>query len=253
MRNDVVDLVDLEGRVAIVTGASRGLGAATARLLAAANARVALVSRSHNLMNEVAADMPPDRALVLPTDMRDDRQIATTLSAISDRWGSADILVNNAGIVSPASYRNLSVEDWQDVIDVNLTAPFKLIKAVVPHMEEKGWGRVVNISSISAHTGGVSGGAHYSASKGGLESLTKTIARDVAASGVTVNNIAPGQIDTNPKFLSDEQRVTFNRIIPLGRLGAADDIARAVLFLVSSMADYITGATIDVNGGLLKR
>ena len=253
MTDSLNAMLDLEGRVALVTGASRGLGAATARLLAAANARVALVSRSREAMEAVAAEIPEGRALVFPTDMKDDDGIARTVESIVETWGSIDILVNNAGIVTPGNYKDINLDDWQEMIEVNLTAPFKLIKAVVPGMEERGWGRVINITSISAQTGGVKAGVHYSATKGGLAAMTKTLARDVAPSGVTANNIAPGQIDTNPDFLTDEQRAMMNELIPLGRLGDADDIARTVLYLVSSMGGYVTGATIDVNGGLLKR
>ena len=253
MADSLANLVDLTGRVALVTGASRGLGAATVKLLAASNCRVALMARSREDLERVAADIPAEQVRIFVSDMKDDEAIAAAIETIQTEWGGVDILLNNAGIVKAGFFADITVEEWQEMIDVNLTAPFKLVKAVAPHMQEQGWGRIVNITSITAQTGGVKAGVHYAASKGGLGAVTKTLARDLAPFGVTVNNIAPGQIDTNPDFLTDEQRVQMNEMIPLGRLGVADDIAKTVLFLVSSMGDYITGATIDVNGGLLKR
>jgi NAD(P)-dependent dehydrogenase (short-subunit alcohol dehydrogenase family) len=250
---DVGDLLTQAGRVAVVTGASRGIGAATAALLAQAGARVALIARSKEGLAAVAATLPRARSLAIPADLADTDAVTAAVDRIAATWGTVDILVNNAGIIAAAAYRDISVEEWQSMLEVNLTGAFRMVKAVAPLMEAAGWGRIVNITSVTAQTGGVSGGAHYSASKGGLESFTKTLARDLAPAGITVNAIAPGQIDTSPGLLTPEQRERVTAMIPLGRLGAPDDIARAVLFLVSGLADYITGTTLDVNGGILKR
>lgn len=250
---DLADALDLNGRVALVTGASRGIGAETARRLAEAGARVALVSRSRAAMEDVAGTMPDGQSLVVPTDMADGDAIERCVDAIRAQWGSVDILVNNAGEIAQGTYRDIDMAAWQRMLDVNLTGAYHLTRAVAPDMEAAGWGRVVMITSLSAQTGGVSGGAHYAASKGGMAALTKTLARDLAPSQVTVNAIAPGQIDTSPGLLTDEQRTSVLRMIPLGRLGSPADIANAVLFLVSELGSYVTGATIDVNGGILKR
>lgn len=246
-------LLDLDGRVALVTGASRGIGAATALRLAEAGARVALVARSRADLEQVAATLPEQQAMVLPTDVSDQQEIDRTVAAIRTRWGAVDILVNNAGEIAQGRYTDVDVDAWQRMLDINLTGAYRLVRAVGPDMEAAGWGRIVMITSVTAQTGGVSGGAHYAASKGGLAALTKTLARDLASSQVTVNAIAPGQIDTAPELLTEEQRTAVMGMIPLGRLGDPLDIANAVLFLASELASYVTGATIDVNGGILKR
>ncbi|MEX2562345.1 MAG: SDR family oxidoreductase, partial [Nitriliruptoraceae bacterium] len=242
--SDVGELLDLTGRVALVTGASRGIGAASATLLARAGASVGLVARSGDALADVASTIPDGRSVVVEADLARPDDIKRAVDEVNDAWGKIDILVNNAGAMAAAPYRDIAAEDWDHIINVNLTAIFALVRLVVPGMEERGWGRVVNITSITAQTGGVSGGVHYSASKGGLAAMTRTLARDVASAGVTVNAIAPGQIDTRPDLLTDEEKDRRRGLVPLGRLGYSEDIANAVLFLASSMADYITGATI---------
>jgi 3-oxoacyl-[acyl-carrier protein] reductase len=169
------------------------------------------------------------------------------------RWERIDILVNNAGLVSPGAFDRIVPADWERVLSVNLTGSYLCCRAVAPIMQRQRSGRIINISSISAQTGGVSGGAHYAAAKGGLLAMTKTLARDLAPYGITVNAIAPGQIDTRPEFLTAQQREKLEGMIPLGRLGQPEEIAYPILFLASPMAAYITGATLDVNGGILKR
>lgn len=251
--SDLSHLLDLDGRIALVTGASRGIGAATALRLAEAGARIALMSRSEADLEQVAATLPDGQALVVPTDVSDEANIQRSVEQIRARWGSVDILVNNAGEMAQGTYTDVDIPAWQRMLDINLTGAYRLVRAVGPEMERAGWGRIVMVTSITAQTGGVSGGAHYSASKGGLAALTKTLARDLASAQVTVNAIAPGQIDTAPELLTDAQREAVTAMIPLGRLGSAIDIANAVLFLCSGLGSYITGATIDVNGGILKR
>lgn len=246
-------LLDLEGRVALVTGASRGIGAATALRLARAGARVVLAARSRSDLDDVAATLPEGHALALPTDVRSATEIDAMLARVREHWGAVDILVNNAGEIAAGDYRDVDAQAWTRMLDINLGGAFRLVQAVAPGMQAAGWGRIVMVTSVTAQTGGVSGAAHYSASKGGLAALTKTLARDLAAAGVTVNAVAPGQIDTSPAALTGDQRASIVGRIPLGRLGEPRDVADAILFLASDLASYITGATIDVNGGLLMR
>lgn len=245
-------LLDLHNQVAIVTGANRGIGLATAQVLHAAGARVALAARTSASLETLCAELlaqRPNSALAIPTDVADEAQVNQLVERILYAWG----LVNNAGMVSPGGFEQVDPAAWQRILDVNLTGAYLCCRATAPIMQGQRYGRIINISSISAQTGGVSGGAHYAASKGGLLSMTKTLARDLGEYNITVNAIAPGQIDTRPGFLSAEQRQKLEALIPLGRLGAPEEIAYAVLFLASPMGSYITGATLDVNGGILKR
>lgn len=255
-RQTIQNLLDLTGQVAFITGANRGIGKATAEVLHAAGANVALVARTAESLTEVAATLlaiRPDSALVLPADVAEEAAVNQAVAQTMAAWGRIDILVNNAGLVSPGVFDRITPADWQRILNVNLTGAFLCCRAVASIMQQQRAGRMINISSISAQTGGVSGGAHYAASKGGLLAMTKTLARDLAPYHVTVNAIAPGQIDTRPEFLTQQQRQTLTGLIPLGRLGQPEEIAYPVLFLASPMASYLTGATLDVNGGILKR
>jgi len=250
------DLLDLTRQVALITGANRGIGKATAEVLHAAGANVALLARTADTLAEVAAPLlvaRPHSALALAVDVADETQVNQAVDRIMARWGRIDILVNNAGLVSPGAFDRIAPADWERVLSVNLTGSYLCCRAVAPMMQRQRSGRIINISSISAQTGGVSGGAHYAAAKGGLLAMTKTLARDLAPYSITVNAIAPGQIDTRPEFLTAQQREKLEGMIPLGRLGQPEEIAYPILFLASPMAAYITGATLDVNGGILKR
>lgn len=251
-------LLDFSDQVAVVTGASRGLGKATARLLCLGGASVVLTSRSQADLDRtvdefVAAGCPAERLFALAADMGDVAQIAQMATTVLAHWNKVDILVNNAALMQAGSYARIDLGDWQRLIDANLTGVYACIRAFAPGMQERQFGRIINISSISAQTGGVSGGVHYAATKGGLLAMTKTLARDLAADNVTVNAITPGQIATRPEQFTAESMQRVVEMIPLGRLGVPEDIAHAVLYLASPMGAYITGATIDVNGGILKR
>ncbi len=255
-------LLDLSGQVAIVTGASRGLGEAIATMLHCCGAKVALVARSRDDLERVAATLrgraaaserDNDTARVYAIDVADPQAGSSMVADVLAHWGRVDILVNNAGLVAPGSFDQIDIPEWQRLIDANLTGAYQLIRAVAPAMQAQRHGRIVNISSITAQTGGVSGGVHYAASKGGMLAMTKTLARDLGPFNVTVNSIAPGQIDSRPGEMDPAQRQYIESMIPLGRLGEPEDIASAVLYLVSRMGKYVTGATLDVNGGLLKR
>jgi 3-oxoacyl-[acyl-carrier protein] reductase len=261
----MTSLLDLSGQVALITGGNRGIGRAIAQVLAQAGARLALVARTAELLDEVAADLrqthPARRqtktgeeiVLALPADVADEAQVDRVIAQVIDTWGRLDILVNNAGLISFGPLAQIDPADWERIIGVNLTGAYLCCRAAAPLMQQQKHGRIINIASISAHTGGVSAGVHYAASKGGMVSMTKTLARDLAPFGITVNAIAPGQIDADPNLLTPEARQHVESLIPLGRLGDPKEVAYAALFLVSSMATYITGATLDVNGGILKR
>ncbi len=251
----VENLVDFSGKVAFVTGASRGIGRSIALVFAQAGAKVALAARSVDKLEAVAEEVGAagGEALVLPTDVAVQVEVDQAVGRVVAEWGRLDVLVNNAGLIDFAPIGQVEPAAWDRVIGANLTGAYLCSRAAAPIMEKQQSGRIINITSVSAQTGGVSGGVHYTASKGGLAAMTKTLARDLASAGITVNAIAPGQIDADPELLTPEQRKNVTAMIPLGRLGEPEEIAYAALFLASPMADYITGTTVDVNGGILKR
>lgn len=245
----------LQDRVALITGASRGIGFAISRILAAAGARLALVAQDAERLQKTAEQLRGQRYAVLncACDVSVEAEVNAVVARVCDEFGHVDILVNNAGILQAGHITDFSAADWERMLAVNLNSAFYFCRAVAPVMMEQKSGRILNIASITAQTGGVSGSVQYSASKGALLSFTKTLARDLAPHNITVNAIAPGQIETDMGALSDEARQRIIGMIPLGRLGTPEDIAYTALFLASDAASYITGATIDVNGGVLKR
>jgi 3-oxoacyl-[acyl-carrier protein] reductase len=243
----------LDGRVALVTGANRGIGAATARELGGAGASLVLVGRDLAQLQQVAGQIG-DSALACVADVTDSVQVRHSVDQALARFGRIDVLVNNAGRNSRGAYDTLTSAEFVDIHDVNLYAPFAYVQLVAGGMRERRWGRIINIASISAQTGGVSGSVAYSSSKAGLIGMTRTLARDLGPFGVTVNAIAPGQIETDMSHvLTEAERTSITASIPLGRLGSPEDIAHTVRFLASEEAGYITGATLDVNGGILRR
>ncbi|MCC7164992.1 MAG: 3-oxoacyl-ACP reductase FabG [Anaerolineae bacterium] len=248
-------LFSLQARVALITGASRGIGFAVARIFGAAGARLALVARDAARLEQAAEQLRGQGYTVLACacDVSAETEVNSAVASVRAQFGRIDILVNNAGILQAGHITDFSAADWERMIAVNLNSAFYLSRAVAPLMIEQKSGRILNISSLTAQTGGVSGSVQYAASKGALLSFTKTLARDLAPHHITVNAIAPGQIETDMGALSDEARARIVGMIPLGRLGTPEDIAYAALFLASDAASYITGATIDVNGGILKR
>ena len=245
----------LTSKTAIVTGANRGIGKAIALTLTRAGAKVALVGRNVPQLEEVAIAIRRfgGTATILTADVHFKEQVDRMVEQVLDAFGHIDILVNNAGISRSFPIEELEEEAWDEVLNTNLKGAYFCTKAVIPFMREKGYGRIVNIASISGQTGGVSGAANYSASKGGMIAMTKTVARELAAFGITVNAIAPGQIDTSMGALPADRLEKLLEQIPSKRLGTPDDIAYATLFLASDEAGYITGATLDVNGGILRR
>jgi 3-oxoacyl-[acyl-carrier protein] reductase len=245
----------LEGRCALVTGASRGIGRATAVALARAGATLALTARDEGRLREVAATLAQleSRAVALPADLADADAPEQLIARTLEHLGALHILVNNAGLGAGGSVFQHNEETFLEVLRVNLQAPYALCRHAAVPMRAQGWGRIINISSISGQTGGIGGAPGYAASKGGLIAMTKTLARDLGPFGITVNAIAPGQIETDMGRVPPERLGPLLAQIPVGRIGQPEDIAAAVLFLASDEAGYVSGATLDVNGGLLKR
>jgi 3-oxoacyl-[acyl-carrier protein] reductase len=238
--------------VAIVTGAGRGIGAATARKLFAEGCRVALLDVDEATASACALSIDPtgNRTLALSCDVGNKDSVAQAVRRAIAHYGTVDILVNNAGITSDAMFHKMSLEQWQKVIDVNLTGVFLMSGAVVPVMREKKSGRIVNISSTSAY--GNVGQANYSAAKAGLLGLTKTLAKELGRFNITVNAIEPGAIETDMlKSVPRDIKDGWIKSMPLARMGQPEDIANAVCFFASGEAGFITGVELPVCGGFL--
>jgi len=242
----------LTGKIALVTGASQGIGRACALALAAEGATVALAARNVEKLEAVAAEIVAagGTAKAYALDVSSEESIRTAAKAVLADHGAVHILVNNAGITKDGLALRMKLADFDDVLRTNLTGAFLLTQAVISSMMKARWGRVINITSVVGETG-AAGQANYAASKAGLIGLTKSLAREFASRSITVNAIAPGFIETAMTHaLTDEQKAGILAQIPLARYGADADIAAAVAYLASDGAGYITGHTLDVNGGL---
>ena len=240
------------GRVALVTGASQGIGRACALALAHGGRAVALAARNADKLAEVAAEITAGggTAKPFPLDVASEDSIKSCVKAVLAEFGHIDILVNNAGITRDGLAMRMRRTDWDDVLTTNLTGAFLLTQAVMPGMLRTRWGRIINVTSVVGEMG-QAGQANYAASKAGLIGLTKSIARELASRTITVNAVAPGYIATAmTDVLTDEQKSAMSAHIPLGRPGTDVEIAHAVAFLASENAGYITGHTLDVNGGM---
>jgi 3-oxoacyl-[acyl-carrier protein] reductase len=242
-------MFDLTGKCALVTGASGGIGGATARALHAAGATVAL-SGSRTAPLEALAAALGSRAHVLTCDLADPAAVEALPKAAAAAMGSVDILVNNAGITRDNLFMRMSDEEWQSVIDVNLTSAFRLCRGVLRGMMKARWGRIVNISSVVGATGNP-GQGNYAAAKAGMVGMSKSLAAEVASRNITVNCVAPGFITTAmTEKLGEDQKTRILASVPAGRMGEASEIAAAVLYLASPEAGYVTGAVLHVNGGM---
>jgi 3-oxoacyl-[acyl-carrier protein] reductase len=244
-----MQMFDLTGKCALVTGASGGIGGEIARVLYAAGATVGLSGTRVEPLEALAAELG-ERAHVLPCNLGDGEAVDALPKAAIAAMGGLDVLVNNAGITRDQLFMRMSDEDWQSVIDVNLTSTMRLCRGVMRPMMKARWGRIINISSIVGATGNP-GQANYAASKAGMVGMTKSIAYEVASRGITANAVAPGFIATAmTDKLTDDQKDKINVQIPAARMGTPAEIASAVLYLASPEAGYVTGATLHVNGGM---
>lgn len=242
--------IDLTGKAALITGGAGGIGRACAVKLAAAGAAVAVAD-----IDEAGAleTISSTGGLAVQCDLRDPKSIAAMRDKVIASSGGVDILVNCAGMIRyRSSVSDVSVEEWDRVLDANLRGTFLVCRAFMDHLKARGGGRIVILSSMAARVGGIDVGAHYTCSKAGLMGLTRALAREGGAFGITANALAPGVILTEPvkRALSSAREKAYREQVPLGRLGEPDDIANAVLFLVSPLADYVSGVVLDVNGGM---
>ncbi|MBV9880874.1 MAG: 3-oxoacyl-[acyl-carrier-protein] reductase [Gemmatirosa sp.] len=246
--------IDLSGRVALVTGSTRGIGRAIAERLASAGATVAVVGRDQVRADEAAAQIAAagrGAARGFACDVSDTAAAAALVSSVEQALGSCDILVNNAGLTRDNLLLRLKDDDWNAVIDANLRGAFATMRAATRGMMKRRWGRIINIASVVGLTGN-KGQANYAASKAGLIGLTKSVAKELASRNVLANVVAPGLIGTDmTAAMTEDARAQMAAAIPLERVGTPDDIANAVLFLASDLASYMTGQVLVVDGGMV--
>jgi 3-oxoacyl-[acyl-carrier protein] reductase len=243
----------LQGRVALVTGASQGIGRACALALAAEGAKVAVAARNQEKLAQVVGEISRagGEAAAFKMDVANEDEVKTSAKAALDKFGKVDILVNNAGITRDTLVLRMKRADWDAVLATNLTGAHLCIQAVLSSMIKQRWGRIINVTSIFGQMG-QAGQANYAAAKAGLIGLTMAVAREVASRNITVNAVAPGYIETAmTEGLSTELKETVMKMIPLGRAGSDADVANAVKFLASDDAAYVTGHVLNVNGGML--
>ena len=242
-------MFDLSGKSALITGASGGIGGAIARALHGAGATVALSGTRVEALEGLASELG-ENAHITPANLSDAESLAALIGTAEEAIGAVDILINNAGLTRDMLSMRLTDEDWQSVLDVNLTAAFRLSRGVMRGMMKRRWGRIINITSVVGVTGNP-GQANYAASKAGLIGMSKSMAQEVASRGITVNCVAPGMIVTAmTDVLSDDQKKRILEIVPAGRLGESEEIAAGTLYLASEEAAYVTGQTLHINGGM---
>jgi 3-oxoacyl-[acyl-carrier protein] reductase len=242
----------LDGRTALVTGASQGIGEAIARRLSAQGARVVLAARNREKLEALAAAIAAGggAAHVLALDLARAAGIGESLKSLPAEWAEIDVLVNNAGITADGLLARMSLEQWQSVLDTNLTGSFAVTRELVRGMMRRRWGRIVTVSSVVGLMGNA-GQANYAAAKAGLIGFTKSVARELASRNITANVVAPGFVETAmTDVLPEETKRSMFDDIPLGRFGRAEEIAAAVVYLASEEAGYVTGQVLNVSGGL---
>ena len=245
-------MLRLDGRTALVTGASQGIGEAIARRLAAQGARVVLAARNREKLEALAAAIAADggAAHALPLDLARAAEIGERLKSLPAEWAEIDVLVNNAGITADGLLARMSLEQWQSVLDTNLTGSFAVTRELVRGMMRRRWGRIVTVSSVVGLMGNA-GQANYAAAKAGLIGFTKSVARELASRNITANVVAPGFVETAmTDVLPEATKQAMFDDIPLGRFGRAEEIAAAVVYLASEEAGYVTGQVLNVSGGL---
>lgn len=243
----------LKTRTALITGAASGIGRAIAETFAENGAKVAIADVDLDNAEAVAhaIRVAGGEAMAIQTDVSISASVAAAVAATVKAFGGIDILVNNAGICPMTMYEDISLDEWNRVLDINLTGAFICSHAVIPYLKKSKHGRIINIGSVAGRIGGISVGAHYSVSKAGIMCLTKVLAKALAGYGITANSISPGTTETGlTADWSPEIKETLRKQIPLHRLGEPGDVAAAALYLASDGASYVTGATLDVNGGL---
>ncbi len=245
----------MANRIAFVTGASRGIGRACALALSAGGAKVVLAARQLDRLEQVAAEIRAagGEAFVVLIDLASQDSIKEAFSKASKEFGRVDILINNAGLTRDGLAMRMKRDDWDAVLQTNLSGAFFCIQQVLPQMVRERWGRIVNITSVVGESGNA-GQVNYAASKAGLIGLTKSLAQELASRNITVNAVAPGFVETDmTASLSDELKAKITESVPLKRIGRPEDIAAAVTFLAGDDAGYITGHVLDVNGGMYMR
>ena len=242
-------MLDFSGKTALITGATGGIGRQIARKLHALGATLALTDMNLDTLKAFQAELG-DHVFIYPANLTDSESLQTLVTSAETDMGKIDILINNAGITKDGLSMRMTDEQWQLVLDINLTAGFKLARTVIPGMMKRRYGRIVSMASVVGVMGNA-GQANYSASKAGLIAMSKCMAQELASRGITLNCVAPGFIKTPmTDVLPDAAKEALLKKIPMARLGSADDVANAVIFLASEEASYITGQTIHVNGGM---
>ncbi|MBC7189790.1 SDR family oxidoreductase [Candidatus Aerophobetes bacterium] len=245
---------ELAGKIAVVTGGARGIGKAICNALAKEGASVIICDIDLSTAEKTVEELKNQKfqACAFKVDVSSGKDVKRVFGKIIDEFQKVDILVNNAGVTSLTPFENITEEEWDRVLAINLKSAFLCSQAVMQGMIARRWGKIVNIASLAGKVGGLIVGAHYAVSKAGIICLTKALARRLAPYGINVNAVAPGQIKTKMTDIwSDEDKERFRKEIPLGRFGEPEEVAEAVLFLVSERAKFITGEILDVNGGIL--